>query len=164
MRAAEPLPEFDPYEALGVEPWADAPTILAAWRAGISHSHPDLRRADDRAHATATAEAARLNVARDWLLDPARRSRYDQARWPRGERVEVPDIDPLGAWPARKPRPRPPASFVPVIAMLALMGWLVALLLDPVANPSSAGALFALSTTILVAYGGWSLGRLFLRR
>ena len=160
MRRVEPLPDFDLYETLGVEPWADSTTILAAWRAGIAHAHPD--RAGGAAGAAATLRAARLNAARDWLLDPVRRASYDSVRFPREPR-EVPLIDPLGPWPERRPRPRPPASFVPVVALLALMGFLAALVLDPMAN-TSATALFALSTTILVAYGGWALGRLFLRR
>jgi hypothetical protein len=61
-------PAFDPYELLGVGRDADEVVIQLAYRARIRDAHPDV------AGSTGLELAKRLNVARDWLLDPARRS------------------------------------------------------------------------------------------
>ena len=101
MPPLNPIPEFDLYAELKVAPDADAAAIERAWRAGVRSVHPDRAiTADERA---ATTRTARLNIAREWLMDPTKRARYDQLRRP-GPRIEIPTIDPLGAWPAR-PRP-----------------------------------------------------------
>src|SRR5262245_58367248 len=112
VRRTVPLPDFDCYAELGVEPWADDATIEAAWRNGRRIGQ---RQGFDPTTDVAVAAFARLETAHEWLSDPSRRSRYDEARWPRAPLPVVPDIDPLGAWPARRPRPRPPSWLVPSI-------------------------------------------------
>ena len=72
----ESIPDFDLYDALGVSVDADAIAIRAAHREAVRRAHPDA--APDTT--TDDAEAKRLNVARDWLVDPARRARYDESR------------------------------------------------------------------------------------
>jgi hypothetical protein len=71
---SESIPEFDPYAALGVPRDAQPAVVAAAHRALIRHVHPDRSRDPD-----SSERSKRLNVARDWLLDPARRARYDAA-------------------------------------------------------------------------------------
>ncbi len=75
----EPIPDFDLYAALEVASDASAGAIRAAHRALVRRTHPDLN--PDPAAVDATR---RLNVARDWLSDPARRARYDGSRHGRG--------------------------------------------------------------------------------
>jgi curved DNA-binding protein CbpA len=62
----QPL-DFDPFELLGVDASADAATIDRAYKARIRYVHPDI------AGPSGLAESKRLNVAREWLLDPALR-------------------------------------------------------------------------------------------
>ena len=71
---SEPLPEFDPYVTLGVGHDAPPRVVAAAYRARIRRVHPDL--SDDP---RSSERSKRLNVAREWLLDPGRRARYDAA-------------------------------------------------------------------------------------
>ena len=86
-----------------------AATIERAWRAGVRSVHPDRARiGEERA---ATQRTARLNIAREWLMDPSKRARYDELRRP-SPKVEIPYIDPLGAWPER-PRTRARAAGEP---------------------------------------------------
>jgi hypothetical protein len=61
-------PGFDPYAVLGVAFDADPVVVQLAYRARIRAAHPDV------AGAAGLEQAKRLNVARDWLLDPARRA------------------------------------------------------------------------------------------
>lgn len=72
----ESIPDFDLYEALGVSVDADATAIRAAHREAVRLVHPDAAPDGE----TDDAEAKRLNVARDWLIDPVRRARYDESR------------------------------------------------------------------------------------
>lgn len=104
MPPLDPMPEFDLYAELDVAPDADAETIERAWRAGVRSVHPD--RALSGEERAATARTVRLNLAREWLMDPSKRARYDLLRRP-GRRVEIPTVDPLGSWPARPRRRRP---------------------------------------------------------
>jgi hypothetical protein len=61
----------DPYQLLGVEHDAATADIARAYRRRIRELHPDRETGD--------AEQARLvNLAREVLLDPLRRSEYDQ--------------------------------------------------------------------------------------
>ena len=84
-------PGFDPYAELGVSVEADSIVIQLAYKARIREAHPDI------AGAAGLEMAKRLNVARDWLLDPDRRAQLPQSRaTPRRP----------GARPA--PRGRPP--------------------------------------------------------
>jgi DnaJ domain len=62
-------PSFDPYELLGVDPSADSITIERAFKARIRLVHPDV------AGEAGLIETKRLNVAREWLLDPELRAR-----------------------------------------------------------------------------------------
>ena len=66
-------PGFDPYEVLGVGVDADEIVVQLAYRARIRQVHPDIAGADG------LARAKRLNVARDWLLDPELRSRLTRS-------------------------------------------------------------------------------------
>ena len=59
-----PPPDFDPYELLGVDATADAATIDRAYKSRIRHVHPDI------AGIAGLDETKRLNIAREWLLDP----------------------------------------------------------------------------------------------
>lgn len=121
MPSIEPLPAFDLYYELGLARDADGAAVEDAWRREIRRHHPDV--ASDPA--AATARAARLNVARDWLLDPVRRARYDALRWPAGSvvprPVAVPTIDPLGAWPERRRRRAPSLGPVVVVAVMMIL-------------------------------------------
>ncbi|HET7728350.1 MAG TPA: DnaJ domain-containing protein [Candidatus Limnocylindrales bacterium] len=161
MRRPQPLPDFDCYAELGVEPWAGAETIERAWRDAMRVSHPDAAGGTDAV--AATLRAARLNIAREWLLDARRRAEYDAIRWPRHARP-APEIDPLGAWPARQPRPRPPASIAPALALLATMGLLAALVLGPGPNNLGAAALAVLCLVLIGFYSGITLLRVVGRR
>jgi curved DNA-binding protein CbpA len=100
----DPIPEFDLYAELNVAPFADADAIERAWRAGVRSVHPDQARSGDER--SATRRTARLNIAREWLMDPTKRTRYDLLRRP-GPSVDIPNVDPLGSWPVRS-RPRRP--------------------------------------------------------
>ena len=82
-------PGFDPYVVLGVAFDADPVVIQLAYRARIRETHPDV------AGTAGLEQAKRLNVARDWLLDPARRAslapawspqRQPEAGWGRADR------------------------------------------------------------------------------
>ncbi|MFV2065194.1 MAG: J domain-containing protein [Chloroflexota bacterium] len=68
------VPGFDPYDLLGVAVDADAIVIQFAYKARIRAVHPDV------AGAAGLEQAKRLNVARDWLLDPYRRAQLPRSR------------------------------------------------------------------------------------
>lgn len=61
-------PGFDPYLELGVGLDADVVVIQLAYKAQVRAAHPDI------AGAAGLERTKRLNIARDWLLDPARRA------------------------------------------------------------------------------------------
>ncbi|MBV9922645.1 MAG: J domain-containing protein [Pseudonocardia sp.] len=65
------LPPFDLYDELEVAHTATPAVIEAAYRALVKRHHPDVASTGD------PERIKRLNVARDWLLDPSRRARYD---------------------------------------------------------------------------------------
>ena len=110
MPPLDPLPEFDLYAELNVDAYADADSIERAWRAGVRSVHPDRALTGDQR--AATARTARLNIAREWLMDPSKRARYDLLRRP-GPKVEIPNVDPLGSWPVRsRPRRSSRATFL----------------------------------------------------
>ena len=71
----ESVPSFDLYAILNVSPDASTETVVAAHRALIRTAHPDRDSTPG-----AVDRTKRLNVARDWLADPARRRQYDIAR------------------------------------------------------------------------------------
>lgn len=74
-------PGFDPYEVLGVSLDADVVVIQLAYRARVRAAHPDI------AGAAGLEQTKRLNVARDWLLDPALRAQLPQHRAAAGSRA-----------------------------------------------------------------------------
>ena len=82
-----PLPEFDPFELLGVDASADAPTIDRAYKARIRHVHPDI------AGIAGLDETKRLNIAREWLLDPELRA-------------QLPPPKPTWGQPRKRPKPQ----------------------------------------------------------
>jgi hypothetical protein len=86
-------PGFDPYEVLDVGPEADEIVIQLAYRARIRAAHPDI------AGPAGLERTKRLNVARDWLLDPQRRALL------RAPRPPVPAPEPETG-PRRAPRVR----------------------------------------------------------
>lgn len=90
-------PGFDPYEVLGVGLDADEIVIQLAYRARVRQAHPDV------AGPAGLELTKRLNVARDWLLDPDRRALLRGPRpapetgsrrtaGPRGPRVDLSNI------------------------------------------------------------------------
>lgn len=129
MPPQDRIPEFDLYAELKVERDADAAIVERAWRAGVQSLHPD--RASSAEEAEATMRTARLNIAREWLLDPSKRARYDELRRP-GPYVELPDMDPMGTWPRRRPRKVRPTwlrflmqglpAFITIMFLSLLMG------------------------------------------
>lgn len=68
------IPAFDLYAELEVSERATVETIQAAYRSLQLRHHPDL------AGSAGGARSVRLNVAREWLTDPARRAAYDAHR------------------------------------------------------------------------------------
>ncbi len=111
MPADEPVPEFDLYEELEVSRSASTETIAAAYRSLVKRNHPDTT-------ANAKNRIKRLNVAHEWLTEPAKRRLYDSSRPVHGgsacpvfrstrdeplrvgaERIDAPeDIRPLLKW------------------------------------------------------------------
>ncbi len=156
---SETVPEFDLYGTLGVPTSATAEDIEVAFRAAAKRDHPDTA-SDPTA---ATARMQRLNVARAWLTDPARRTRYDHIRGVGGARwsIDLPTIDPMGAWPTNRPETGV-GSGRPAWMAAALMAIVVNLSTIVVGIGSNliTIALFALSLVILVYAGllailGW---------
>jgi hypothetical protein len=72
---ADAIPEFDLYRELEVDPNATTETIDAAWRSLAKRYHPDLG-----GQTFDPERIKRLNLAHDWLADPALRRRYDEDR------------------------------------------------------------------------------------
>jgi curved DNA-binding protein CbpA len=114
------IPEDDLYARLEVAVDASPEAIELAWRALLRRHHPDVA-GDGEA---ALELAKRINVAHDWLADPALRVRYDRERLGIGARTGVrhgrpprrPAREPAGS-PARgtargtaRPPGRPPRS------------------------------------------------------
>ncbi len=154
MPPLDPIPEFDLYAELNVDAFADAGSIEQAWRAGVRSVHPDRALTGDQR--AATARTARLNIAREWLMDPSKRARYDQLRRP-GPTIEMPKIDPLGAWPAR-PRRRPPhwLTILSQAVFASVMIATVTLALGPGTNILTLVAF--LVSAIVVMFGGLYVG------
>lgn len=107
--------DFDPFELLGVDASADAVTIDRAYKARIRYVHPDI------AGPAGLAESKRLNIAREWLLDPALRESLPKPRQPGRsrwrQRPESPPPPPSprptagpSAGPSAGSPPRPPAG------------------------------------------------------
>ena len=92
-------PDFDPFELLGVDASADAATIDRAYKARIRHVHPDI------AGIAGLDETKRLNIAREWLLDPDLRAQLPPPtpKWGRTTEAAQPPPPPT-------PAPGPPSS------------------------------------------------------
>src|SRR6185295_7355092 len=71
--ARQAIPRFDLYAALGVDPSADDAAIEAAYWDLFGQYGGDAEASDDR-------RIVRARLAREWLTDPDRRSRYDASR------------------------------------------------------------------------------------
>ena len=71
--AGQSIPRFDLYAALGVDPSADDAAIEAAYWDLFGQYGGDAEASDDR-------RIVRARLAREWLTDPDRRSRYDASR------------------------------------------------------------------------------------
>lgn len=71
--AGQSIPRFDLYAALGVDPSADDAAIEAAYWDLFGAYGGDAEASDDR-------RIVRARLAREWLTDPDRRSRYDASR------------------------------------------------------------------------------------
>src|SRR5262245_44239228 len=93
MPPRQPIPDDDLYRRLGVPPDAGVEAIEVAWRALLRRHHPDV------AGPESTDLARRINVAHDWLSDPALRARYDRERGLR--HAAGPRGDGAGRWHAR---------------------------------------------------------------
>ncbi len=74
------LPRDDLYARLELPVNCSPEAIEIAWRALLKRHHPDVAGAD------ADDVAKRINVAHDWLSDPALRERYDRERHAGGRR------------------------------------------------------------------------------
>lgn len=70
------IPADDLYARLELPVDASFEAVEIAWRALLKRHHPDV------AGAAADDVAKRINVAHDWLSDPALRDRYDRERHP----------------------------------------------------------------------------------
>lgn len=103
------IPDFDLYRELEVDASASGETIEAAFRSLMRRNHPDV--ASNRA--AALARAKRLNVARDWLVDPERRAEYDahrQASRPMSGRRRREGGPPTNGHPRDSAANNPPAN------------------------------------------------------
>jgi hypothetical protein len=74
---SEQIPDFDLYATLGIGRHEPPGVVIAAHRALIRRTHPDLS-----SDPGSSDRSKRLNIARDWLADPARRARYDALHSP----------------------------------------------------------------------------------
>ena len=105
------LPDFDPFELLGVDASADVEIIERAYKARIRYVHPDI------AGPAGLQETKRLNVAREWLVDPALRAQLPRSgRARRRERPEPSPPSPPAAAPTWETvyRPRPAWEYDPL--------------------------------------------------
>ncbi|HET7030404.1 MAG TPA: J domain-containing protein [Candidatus Limnocylindrales bacterium] len=109
------LPADDLYARLELPVDASFEAVEIAWRALLKRHHPDI------AGPAAVEVAKRINVAHDWLSDPALRDRYDRERHPRRDAAGRAAASGRSAPPAGRggirsapdrpraaPRPRPP--------------------------------------------------------
>ncbi len=97
---------FDPYEVLGIGVEADEVVIQLAYRTRIRQAHPDI------AGASGLEATKRLNLARDWLLDPDLRSRLSShAPRARPARREAPTTPGAPKAPGAARRGRDPRTW-----------------------------------------------------
>jgi curved DNA-binding protein CbpA len=104
MPPRAPLPADDLYARLEVPIDASFEAIEIAWRALLKRHHPDI------AGSIGLDAAKRINVAHDWLSDPALRDRYDRERYPERSRRRTGRFEaPIWARRPVAPRPEPRA-------------------------------------------------------
>lgn len=149
----DPLPTFDLYSELGVPYDADVDAIERGWRNRVRKSHPDLPSSNEGGDAT--ARTARLNIARDWLTDPAKRARYDYLRRP-AARDPLPVTDPLAPWPNQRSHTTLGRTGTVVPAILAVVVLLATVIVGIGTSVITVGA-FAMSLIMLVYFGLLSL-------
>lgn len=154
------IPPFDLYVELGVEFGADRMEIERAWRSAVQAVHPDPVGSDDQA--AATARTARLNIARQWLSDPARRARYDELRRPHAP-FAMPVVDPMGAWPTPRVERRGLRSTMSHVPVLVAVVAIVLTLLVGVGSNVVTIVAFDLSIVTIVYYGVYVFVGAFLR-
>ncbi len=154
---------LDPYYLLGVELNTTPDDIRAAYRRRAAEIHPDLQPPEKREWASERMK--QLNAARDLLLDPERRAKYDEqmrlemekARW-RAKQDAYVSPTPGSFYPPRRQQ-RGPWRWP--FVLLAL-GWLLlfCLVSAPLLAPTSDSSGFAqfqyLSFALLIALR-WTL-------
>lgn len=99
------MPEFDPYNVLGVPKDADVDAIEDAYDRLFDRYEPKALAGDKKA----TAMLERLNSAREVLVDPAQRAAFD-AQLTEGTqeaRVQAPTMSPSEPAPSLSPQPAP---------------------------------------------------------
>ena len=92
MLAHPQLPDFDPFEVLGVTPDDPPEVVKAAWRSRVKEHHPDAAGGSD-------AQIKRVNVAYEWLRDPTLRQLYLRAMGDRSGGGSRSEWEPEPAWP-----------------------------------------------------------------
>lgn len=100
--------DFDPFEVLGVDASADSATVDRAYKARIRFVHPDI------AGIAGLDETKRLNVAREWLLDPVRRAKLP---------TPAPRYRARPAAPPHRDGPKPPPEAPPSPRPQQPPGW-----------------------------------------
>ncbi len=119
------LPADDLYSRLSLPTDASPEAIEVAWRALLRRHHPDVAGPDG------LEQAKRINVAHDWLSDPALRARYDRER---GLRHGVgPRGDGHRTWHAREGATAPAARAAPTTRRPVDQATLIDRFLDRVA-------------------------------
>lgn len=83
----------NPYQVLGVSPYATVDQIRRAYRVSARGCHPDVNPPEKKAWAE--AQMARLNEARGLLTNPIRRAQYDAAHPPPAPAKPAPPIEPI---------------------------------------------------------------------
>lgn len=106
MPPRPPIPPDDLYARLEVPADTSFEAIEIAWRALLKRHHPDV------AGHTGLEHAKRINVAHDWLSDPALRDRYDRERRRAGGARST-------GWAPRGDDPARPAASSPVVRRAA---------------------------------------------
>lgn len=146
----DPMPEFDLYAELNVAYDADVQAIERAWRASVRFVHPDVARSGEER--SATTRTVRLNLAREWLIDPSKRARYDLLRRP-GRTVELPDVDPLGSWPERPRRRRPSLVAFLVRGILVGLAIMATIFVVGIGSSVATVVVFGASLAIVMLFG-----------
>lgn len=101
---------LDPYYLLGVELSSTPEEIRAAYRRRAAEVHPDIQPPEKREWSSERMK--QLNAARDLLLDPGRRAKYDEqmrlemqkAQWRAKREAYTPPVDFYAPPPPRRRR------------------------------------------------------------